>query len=98
MKFLIYLVGLRRTSGLKSGEFFYNEKHGKFIYQNRELDAEEFNTLMAKRWPLQSMANQQVGGFAIVEVVETETETEAETETEDASQKSSAKKSKTKGQ
>jgi hypothetical protein len=70
MKFLIYIVGLRRTSGLKAGEFFYNEKHDKFIYQNRELDAEEFNKLMAQRWPLQNMANQQVSGFAIVEVAE----------------------------
>lgn len=70
MKFLIYIVGLRRTSGLKAGEFFYNEKHDKFIYQNRELDAEEFNKLMAQRWPLQNMANQQVSGFAIPEVVE----------------------------
>lgn len=68
MKFLIYIVGIRRTSGLKAGEFFYNEKHDKFIYQNRELEAEEFNTLMAKRWPMQNMANQQVSGFAIVEV------------------------------
>lgn len=68
MKFLIYIVGLRRTSALKSGEFFYNEKHDKFIYQNRELDAEEFNSLMAQRWPLQNMANQQVSGFAIPEV------------------------------
>lgn len=67
MKFLIYIVGLRRTSALKAGEFFYNEKHDKFIYQNRELDAEEFNKLMAQRWPLQSMANQQVSGFAIAE-------------------------------
>lgn len=67
MKFLIYIVGLRRTSGLKAGEFFYNEKHDKFIYQNRELDAEEFNKLMAQRWPLQSMANQQVSGFVLEE-------------------------------
>lgn len=70
MKFLIYIVGLRRNSGLKAGEFFYNEKHDKFIYQNRELDAEEFNTLMAQRWPLQNMANQQVSGFAITAVEE----------------------------
>lgn len=70
MKFLIYIVGLRRTSALKAGEFFYSEKHDKFIYQNRELDAEEFNKLMAQRWPLQNMANQQVSGFAIPEVVE----------------------------
>lgn len=70
MKFLIYIVGLRRTSALKAGEFFYNEKHDKFIYQNRELDAEEFNKLMAQRWPLQNMANQQVSGFAITAVEE----------------------------
>lgn len=70
MKFLIYIVGLRRNSGQKAGEFFYNEKHDKFIYQNRELDADEFNTLMAQRWPLQNMANQQVSGFAITAVEE----------------------------
>lgn len=66
MKFLLYLVGLRRSSGTKSGEFIYNEKYDKFIYQGRELDAEEFNTLMAKQWPLQRMANQQVSGFVVV--------------------------------
>ena len=51
----------------RGGEFFYNEKHDKFIYQNRELDADEFNKLMAQRWPMQNMANQQVSGFAFEE-------------------------------
>jgi hypothetical protein len=69
MKFLLYLVGLRRSSGTKSGEFIYNSKYDKFIYQGRELDAEEFNTLMAKQWPLQRMANQQVSGFVVTEPV-----------------------------
>ena len=75
MKFLLYIIGLRRTSGSKSGEFIYSDKHQKFIYQGRELDADEFNVLMAKQWPLQRMANQQVSGFAFVpdetETVET---------------------------
>ena len=66
MKFLLYIIGLRRTSGSKSGEFIYSDKHQKFIYQGRELEADEFNVLMAKQWPLQRMANQQVSGFAFV--------------------------------
>jgi hypothetical protein len=66
MKFLLYIVGLRRTSGAKSGEFLYSPKHDKFIYQGRELEMDEFNTLMAKQWPMQRLANQQVSGFAFV--------------------------------
>lgn len=66
MKFLLYIVGLRRTSGAKSGEFLYSPKHDKFIYQGRELEMDEFNQLMEKQWPLQRMANQQVSGFAFI--------------------------------
>jgi hypothetical protein len=66
MKFLLYIVGLRRSSGAKSGEFLYSPKHDKFIYQGRELEMDEFNTLMEKQWPMQRMANQQVSGFAFV--------------------------------
>jgi hypothetical protein len=67
MKFLIYLVGLRRSSGLKSGQFMWSDQHQKFIYQGRELELEEFNQLMSGQWPLQKMANLQVSGFAFVD-------------------------------
>jgi len=76
MKFLLYIVGLRRSSGAKSGEFLYSPKHDKFIYQGRELEAEEFNRLMAQQWPLQRMANQQVSGFAFVPADVEESESE----------------------
>ena len=67
MKFLIYIVGLRRSSGMKSGKFIWSDKHQKFIFEGRELTLDEFNTLMAGQWPMQKLAHQQVSGFAFVE-------------------------------
>jgi hypothetical protein len=67
MKFLIYIVGLRRSSGMKSGKFIWSDKHQKFIFEGRELDLEEFNNLMAGQWPMQKLAHQQVSGFAFVD-------------------------------
>jgi hypothetical protein len=67
MKFLIYIVGLRRSSGMKSGKFIWSDKHQKFIFEGRELTLDEFNTLMAGQWPMQKLAHQQVSGFAFVD-------------------------------
>jgi hypothetical protein len=90
IKFFIYIVGLRRSSGMKAGKFLWSDKHQKFIYEGRELELDEFNTLMAEQWPLQRLANQQVSGFAYVEqesvaepIVETPDEPVVETPAED---------------
>jgi hypothetical protein len=67
MKFLIYVVGLRRSGGMKSGQFIWSDKHQKFIYEGRELEMEEFNKLMAGQFPMQKLANMQVSGYAFEE-------------------------------
>lgn len=92
MKFLIYIVGLRRSSGMKSGKFIWSDKHQKFIFEGRELELEEFNNLMAGQWPMQKLAHQQVSGFAFVDEPAAEIPTE-ETSIESADDETPADES-----
>jgi hypothetical protein len=54
---------------MKSGKFIWSDKHQKFIFEGRELELDEFNSLMANSWPMQKLAHQQVSGFAFVDEI-----------------------------
>jgi len=45
MKFIIFIASrLRQGQYPRLPDFPYSERHGKYIYQGKELDADEFNT------------------------------------------------------
>ena len=49
MKFIIYIATrLRQGQYPRLPDFPYSEKHGKYIYQGKELDSDEFNTACEK--------------------------------------------------
>jgi len=46
--FIIFIAGrIRHGQFPRLPDFPYSEKHGRYIYQGRELDADEFNTASA---------------------------------------------------
>lgn len=49
MKFIIFVAGnIRNGQRVGLPDFPYSEAHGKYIYQNRELEFDEFNDIAVR--------------------------------------------------